>query len=350
LLHSYNAAVAGVLLLTRGGGSFGLGHCYRSRWLAATLREQPWCVDVEIVSCGDTGEFWADSPVPVTRAATWQAAYDHAAASSVDMLIFDWLDSLAYAIGQLTERKRVVLLDDYGHAPLEAHLTINALLAPLEAGEQATKRGRILSGAQWVQLSPYTTKLRGVATATANAMSTELATPLPTLPGPVYSILVSVGDQGPRTTDLVQALLDALATRGCTSRVNLMPAPSGIAAPAGLDVALLPRGDGLPDLLAASDLVVCHDGLTLYEAAFLGIPAVVVPLWDTGAKLQRAGCCMTVAKGLDPLAGGTAAAAQVASLSADAAARGRMSAAGLRLLDGRGLQRTVEAIGALAIQ
>lgn len=339
-------------IYTQGGGSFGMGHLYRARWLAAVLREQSWCGPAEV--CADAPDLpadWFGATAKLVQLRRDGSSLSSSGLGGTDIAVVDWLDSDPQEMTALAERCHLVLLDDYGPAAELAELTVNALLAPLDASETFADSGRILSGVRYVQLNPQVTLLRHVGTALGRAMQTELAAPLEAQP--VRSLLVSFSEADP---DDLDSTLAALAELGYDGRVLVMPARTGLSVPAGLDAELIPRGGHLPDLLASADVVVCNDGFTLYEAAYLGVPAVTLPFWPTGAKLAAAGTCLVAGwpeeRGRHVSqhnSAGVPLALQDAlgRLLSDAALRGRMSAAGMRLIDGHGLQRTVDAIAEL---
>jgi len=129
-----------------------------------------------------------------------------------------------------------------------------------------------------------------------------------------------------------------------------MPAPDEPAIATALDLECIPARADFHEILAATDLAILAGGLTLYETAFLGVPAVALPhrsgipghemhQLDTARKLEAAGCCVTPGMAEDVTADELADVLQ--PLIADAAARARLSGAGTQLIDGQGLQRTV---------
>jgi UDP:flavonoid glycosyltransferase YjiC (YdhE family) len=107
--------------------------------------------------------------------------------------------------------------------------------------------------------------------------------------------------------------------------------------------------------LAAADVVVSGGGVTLYEAAAAGVPAValaVVPAQrPTVTAFVRAGLAVDAGR-LEPRGGPSRrltvrVVAQVKALLADRRARTRIARRGPRLIDGRGVERVRSALEAL---
>ncbi|GEM_PF-2225944 len=347
-----------VLLLTRGDAQWGLGHLHRVSWLTEALGAQrpPLHPAVCCLDSAEARRFWTGRAARVDFAAPEMDGAQLGAGLALeltdrDVVVVDWLDSAPGLVCALRgSGAQAVLLDDYGPARRHASLVINALLAPLRMDDERVGRARLVGGARYVQLPPAVTRLRGTAAATARAMETELAAPLE--PGTeVHSVLVSFG--GSPRAQLIELALGALADAGYGGRVIVMPAPDEQPPDGGLDVEWLKAGEQFHSLLAAADLAICGGGLTLYEAAFLGVPAIAIaqpsPVpghedhqLGTIGKLAAAGCCLAL--GMAGEVGREQLSVTLGELLADCQRRGRMSAAGLGLLDGRGLMRTVEEI------
>jgi spore coat polysaccharide biosynthesis predicted glycosyltransferase SpsG len=347
-----------IAIITRGDAWWGLGHLHRVGWLwlelcgsgVPALELRVFCLDSPQARShrwpqGAEVEFIAD---PVAMAVTWVP----------DVIVVDWLDSDQVVISRLKEQgSRLALLDDYGPAGNAADLVINALLSPLAASERQTEQHRRLSGARYVQFPPAVTKLRGVANASANAMAAELTSPLVRRifgqpQEPARAVLVSFGGQS--VEPAVQLSLQALQLAKYTGKVIVMPAPAESNRPAlhqgdgvsRLDIEWLPAGPEFHTLLSAVDIAILAGGLSLYEAAFLGIPALCIALREhqlaTALKLEAAGTCRSAGM-LEQLAPGELA-AKLSTLIRSEDLRGLMSAKGLALFDGLGLRRTAEAI------
>ena len=217
--------------------------------------------------------------------------------------------------------------------------------------DQMINQARVIRSIEWIQLPPEVTKLRGVAQASTKALETELAAPIHQATS-VQGVVVSFG--GLPIRSLVVKALKALSLVGFEGRTIVMPAPSAEVPTYGLDVEFLPPSSRFHSYLAAADLAICAAGLTLYEAAFLGVPTVCLAvlstsgqhrshqLDETGPRMQEAGACRFV--GLGDSLSPQQLARHIGELLHSAELRGRMSANGMRLLDGKGLIRTADAI------
>ena len=98
--------------------------------------------------------------------------------------------------------------------------------------------------------------------------------------------------------------------------------------------------------MAQADLAVCSFGMTSYELAAMGVPAVCVCLTEDHAEsasgLVAAG--MAISVGVDDQDTETRLAAAVEGLLVDKNARGQMSARARELVDGRGAWRIAEVL------
>ena len=348
--------MARVTFYTRGDQQWGLGHLHRVSWIAAALAAQAPPPDV-LVCCSDSSEargFWKGQDVNV---------HFHAGMHSLAVLpppgavaVVDWLDSTAEQVSALAvQGAKVCLLDDYGPAQAQADVVINALLSLLRFEEKREGRARVLSGAPFVQLPPAALKLRRGGSAAEQVMRTELHQPLIPLVSDAGAVLVSFG--GNVNGEAVALALSALAQARYGGRVVVMPWNGPPGDFQGLDVEWRSGGGDFHSVLAACDVAVLAGGLSLYEAAYLGIPAVCVAVAEhqagTGRKLAAAECCRYA--GLLPgvpsegetHASETGLAALLGPLLRDTALRGKFSAAGQSTFDGGGLMRTAAEILAL---
>jgi spore coat polysaccharide biosynthesis predicted glycosyltransferase SpsG len=100
-------------------------------------------------------------------------------------------------------------------------------------------------------------------------------------------------------------------------------------------------------LMAASDLAIISGGTMLAEAAYLGVPAVVVPRTQAERLFARRFSAAGAARVVEPEDGrlpARALARLVRKLADDKDARRRMQRAGRRLIDGRGVERIARLI------
>jgi hypothetical protein len=161
-----------------------------------------------------------------------------------------------------------------------------------------------------------------------------------------FRVLIALGG-GTHVCGLAARLADAIAARvpnvqvhaarGFTTDGHTMPLARG---------RWIGAADGLADELSAASVVVTAGGVTLFEACALGVPAValaVTPAQRPTVRIAtRAGAAIDV--GAPPVDAAAIArvATAAASLLTDADACERMSAAGRRLVDGRGVFRAAE--------
>jgi len=344
-----------VALLTRGDERWGTGHLRRSGWLHAALSVQDAVSQVTICSADSplARRFFSGSNGDVRFfPPAWIAENDGRLtdlASEAELVVIDWLDATSELVSALHDAGcKVALLDDYGPAVPHADIVINSLLAEIEHSSRPAGRAVVYSGVDYVQLPPAVTKLRGVASATAKAMATELRAPVP-LSETVRAVMISFG--GLARAQLVDQALSSLEQAACSAQVIVMPAPAPPPKAIGANVELVPAGEDFHSLLAASDLVICGGGLTLYEAVFLGVPSIVIAVpsevpeyehhqLDTARKLEAAGCCR--AAGMAGVVTNDELVAIMHELLDRPQLRLAMGARGMQLLDGRGLLRTVE--------
>lgn len=349
-----------IVFLTRGDSALGMGHLHRVSWLVEALAAGRPELELR-VHCVDTREarqFWQSHSASVHFLASYNDAAE--GLKRGDCAVVDWLDSpvilvkqVAQAVGRGTAGGgRMLLLDEYGPGLYQADVVVNALLSPLPRQESVERGVRVVSGVDYVQLPLQAVRLRGIGTATANAVQTLLDQPVPKT-GPVRAVVVSFG--GSPRQELIELALRALSLARYTGAVLLIPAPAGLQEQLGADQALqaagmhiecLPASEQFHDLLAAADLAILGGGLSLYEAACHGVPAVCLPVvehqLDTVRKLERAGCCRL--GGMPQTVNSEELAVRLRGLIGSSQLRGRMSFRGQRLVDGRGLQRTVDII------
>jgi spore coat polysaccharide biosynthesis predicted glycosyltransferase SpsG len=350
--------MARVTIYTRGDRQWGLGHLHRVSWLAAALAAQALAPEV-LVCCSESPEaraFWSGQPVNV---------HFHSRLHELAVLpppgivaVVDWLDSLPEQVSALgVQGARVCLLDDYGPAQSVADVVVNTLLAPLRYEEKRIGRARVISGAPYLQLPSAALKLRRGGTAAAHALQAGLREPVAPLGGQASAVLISFG--GTVNGTAVALALNALALTGYAGRAVVMPWDGPPGDPCGLDVEWRAGSTEFHSVLAACDLAVLAGGLSLYESAYLGVPAVCVAVAahqaHTGRKLAAADCCRYagVLPGIpaegETLANAEGLAAILKPLLEDHTWRGRLSAAGQATFDGGGLMRTLELILGLLV-
>jgi UDP-2,4-diacetamido-2,4,6-trideoxy-beta-L-altropyranose hydrolase len=108
--------------------------------------------------------------------------------------------------------------------------------------------------------------------------------------------------------------------------------------------------DAMAELMAAADLAIGAAGSSSWERCCLGLPAILAVAADNqnvvARRLVASGASLILGLAESVTPAGIAAA--IAKLSADSAARRRMSAAGAALCDGLGVGRVAAAVAALS--
>lgn len=168
----------------------------------------------------------------------------------------------------------------------------------------------------------------------------------------VLRIVVSLGGgtHGRRLAAIAQALGTALPDAQLVVPAGLHVDAERRGRVAGLEMIAAP--DGLGPVLAGADLAVLGGGVTLYEAAALGVPVIAVPVVAAQRPTVRAfvrhGLAVTVPSTHDPVELGQLVARRARRLSVDPLRRQQMRARGPALIDGRGAARVARAFVRLA--
>lgn len=103
----------------------------------------------------------------------------------------------------------------------------------------------------------------------------------------------------------------------------------------------LVRNPDLPKLLASSDVVFTSGGVTMYEAAFLGVPQIVLP---RAAEYEGKAAKEFGKRGAALVALDEAGVAKAVEKLVGLPARKKMSAAARKIVDGRGAQRIAKLV------
>jgi spore coat polysaccharide biosynthesis predicted glycosyltransferase SpsG len=260
-----------------------------------------------------------------------------------DLLLIDWLDSSPGSMTKLRSRfPRIALLDDYGSASAEADLVVRCLLSSIASSHLREGRAEVCSGIMYLQLAPSILKLRYGAQASLHALEASLVDATERQPGPLHSIMLSFGGT-PRPVQ-TGFILGILAEMEFTGRIIVKPADLDMPLPSGLDVECHADAQGFHSLLSACDACVVGGGLTLYEAVFLGVAPMVLPIvehqLDTARKLNAAGCCLIGGKTGE--LNHNLATGRLMELLGGPSQRGRLVHNGMRLIDGKGIYRTLD--------
>jgi spore coat polysaccharide biosynthesis predicted glycosyltransferase SpsG len=249
-----------------------------------------------------------------------------------EVLINDVLDtSVEYMEAVRPLAGRIANLDDQGAGLARADLVINALPCRFIAPGGAVK-ARYFEGPEYLILAPEFQRRRPVA-------------------GGCASILVTLG--GSDTYGFTIPVVQALRQLGELQRIAVVLGPAFqhhhqlAEAVAGDGRFHLLRGvPSLARVMEGQDLAITGGGMTLFEAAALGVPTLALASEDfEQANIgwgQARGFTRALGEGRKLSPEGIA--AEVRSLLGDPAWRREMSLAGPRTVDGQGARRVAELI------
>jgi UDP-2,4-diacetamido-2,4,6-trideoxy-beta-L-altropyranose hydrolase len=156
----------------------------------------------------------------------------------------------------------------------------------------------------------------------------------------VDRVLITVGG-GATGLGIVEMAAAAVRTAFPDARL-LLASGSSIS---GTDVDLLPHMSPLYDVVADVDLAVSAAGLTAYELACAGLPAVLLPIAENQRRVAHACEIAGTALAIDPDTRDAAASLHSALVELrDPVRRSALAARGPQLLDGRGAERLARAL------
>jgi spore coat polysaccharide biosynthesis predicted glycosyltransferase SpsG/RimJ/RimL family protein N-acetyltransferase len=322
-----------VLIHCHGGPAIGMGHVARAAALAEVALDRGHQVAF-------AGTF--EGPLVTERLATLGVevvdepdltTYD---VVHVDTYLPDGDDLAARAAG-------VALLSnledgEYGRRPAD-------LVVDPNLGAESTSRDSgsvLLRGSRWALLRRSVTDHAGQA-----ALADE-----------ARRVLVVMGGTDP--LGATGAVLDALAATGRNLAVTAIAQPEARdelqrrVAGYALDVRLVPPRADLTALMLEQDLVVSAAGTTVWDLCCLGVPAALVCVADNQEAGYQRVLERGAAVGLGSAAHGLDRDAAVATLQRvlgdHRGLREQLSAAGTRLVDGRGAWRVVRSWEQLAVR
>jgi UDP-2,4-diacetamido-2,4,6-trideoxy-beta-L-altropyranose hydrolase len=344
----------GSILLLRGdgGSSIGLGHAMRiialgetwienggrASWLVA---EAPPSVIERAIDAGISIEWIRAVPGSAEDAGMLldRRAAEAGSAVVVDGGAFD----VAYLDALVPVSRRVAVIDDMallGRYPVGLVLNQNAhadrAAYPEEAGTT------YLLGLEYVLLRDEFRRAR----------------PAPALPERAGRLLVSFGGTDPK--GMSARAIRAIAGLGAAVEqlaVTVVIGPANAAgdaieqaaAEAPFSVVVARDVERMTDLMGSTDLALVSGGSTVWELARMGVPALVVETAPQETHLARGLGIVGLYDRLGPaeaLDDSTLAAAVTARIE-DRPWRAEMSERGRRLVDGRGADRVVAALGKL---
>ncbi|HEX3675753.1 MAG TPA: NTP transferase domain-containing protein [Rhizomicrobium sp.] len=328
------------LIRCDGGGRFGYGHVKRMVALARALRDHEGIGSVFAVNGT------ADALEPITRAGFEAVVLDATkdaeelsaliASREPDMLVCDLREGIGRNELQALDVPLKISIDDGSDRRLAADL---AYYPPVPQAEALDWRGSDCAariGWEW--------SLLGM---TKPAASTRAASPRPTL-------LVSMGGSDPMDLTLRTARALTKLNPVFRARFVIGPGMENRGRIARAIASLAPHFEtveGAADLAAeyaASDLALAAFGVTAYELAAYGIPALYLCLTEdhalSASAFEQAG--MGLSLGVAERAEDEDVTRAIWALLADSARRREMRAAGLMTIDGEGASRIASDIAA----
>jgi spore coat polysaccharide biosynthesis predicted glycosyltransferase SpsG len=356
------------LIITRADAAFGQGHLARSLTLAAALRDEG--AHVETLLLGDEGalQHARTRREPVVFFPSWELRYAMRRALLAQLLcelyprqkprlaVFDMYDfaDTYWARRFFSEQLPDTIfigLDIYKrveqpqrpersvYRPVAFSVIINSLLAPFGSQERKAAGVRILIGTDYLILTPELRDAPKWAPPAGKhapipvllSGSVRQANDLTQLKPAVRIILRALKEMPESQFTVLSAYPDALAPL-CEDNAETKPL---------LTPAKFYR------LLASSPCSVLSAGVSLYEAAHLGVPTAIAPVASheraTAQKFADAGYGMTI-----NLRGNAAASLkEILSRLMRPDVAHAQSSAGKKLVDGRGLERVLAVLRGL---
>ena len=332
------------ILRCDGDGRLGMGHVTRCLAIAAELRDaHAWGVAFAVAAGGEAVDAIRRAGFPVERPGSGDEAawLDTVVATRrPDALVLDVRTGLERgAVARWRAAGAVIaVVDDTSERRLAADLAFFPPVPQVHRLDWSVFTGRLLAGWEWVPLR------RSFAAAPARE---ETVPP---------RVLVAMGGSDP-----------AGLTARAVAALDLLPAPLDIDVLVG---AAFGGARGLADriaatrhrvsvhrdladpapLMCAATLAVASLGVTAYELAACGVPAVLLSLTDDHAESASAFAAagIAVSLGVYSAVADAAIADGVAALLADGARRAAMGARARALVDGRGAARIAAEIAAEA--
>jgi spore coat polysaccharide biosynthesis predicted glycosyltransferase SpsG/ribosomal protein S18 acetylase RimI-like enzyme len=311
-----------LLLRADAGPSIGVGHLSRCVALAEAAVARGWPVVLagEVEGGGWLVDRLSTLDVPVVPA---DSLATRAKELGADVVLVDH-----YGLGELPEVRavsRLVSMEDGHFGRRAADVVVDANL--FTAARPADGSPVVLAGPDFAPMRRDVVAARAARTARAG--------------GPLRVVVVMGGGA---TGEAVSAALTALRDTGVPLAVRaLSTAAVQVPAGPGQRFTVEPPTPRLPELLAEADLVVSAAGVTLLELCCVGVPAALVQLADNQAAGYRAALDQGLAAGLGTVADLPSAPPRLRDLLTDADARARLAGAASAAVDGRGVDRILDA-------
>ena len=155
-------------------------------------------------------------------------------------------------------------------------------------------------------------------------------------------VLVALGG-GPRR-EIARAIAEAIAAADPDAEIRVAGGFAVAPATSARNITWIGPARGLAQELSRATVAVVGGGVSLYEAAAMGVPAVGVPVVASQMPTVRAFSRRGAAVGMPMGASGSETAARVVGLLDDPARRARLRRRSMRLVDGQGAMRAAAAV------
>lgn len=329
-----------ILFIANAGPAVGGGHVMRSLSLARALEQHgAECVFLAPPSVAAILDAFAPEigreEVTSVEAETLP---NTVARLAFDAVVFDHYGLAREEHEAVAQGRPTLVIDDLADRPLAADLVLDAGPARVEADyARFAGNARLLLGPSYAPLRPEFAQLREQAIARRG--------------GPVQRVLVALGltDVGGVTAKV----LDRLRQRNGQLAFDVVlgggaPSLPGLTRVAAHDprVTLHVDAQDMAQLTLDADVAIGAGGSTTWERCTLGLPSVLVVLAENQRPAAQALADRDAALVVDATGEDFPAAFDRASvrLLSDAATRARLIASSLELCDGRGAERTAEAL------
>jgi len=341
-----------VLMRCDGGAAIGLGHVTRCLALADELRDSHRCVVAFAMrDPGSAGAAAVRSAgydvVPIAADASSDYADELAAlvaARHAAALVVDVRDQLSRASLDVlrTSGVRIVSVDDGSDRRLACDLAFYPPAPQVDEMEWSGFYGRRYAGWEWVMLRREF--------AAASFTPPELGES-----SPAIDILVTMGGSDP--VGMTEFAVGALELLAMALAVRVVVGPAFSRAETLIDaiarskhaIRVARAPESLAPLMRASRLAVASFGVSAYELAACGVPAVHLCLTAdagrTASIFEREGAAVNA--GVFGHLTARQLCDAVGRLVGRAGERGRMAARAARLVDGRGAQRVAALVAAV---
>ncbi|GEM_PF-302258 len=235
---------------------------------------------------------------------------------------------------------RIIAVDDVGGRKMHGHAIVNpTVVSEWYKYEKNSEfpRQQLFAGAQYLPLKPEVLKLKGKF-----KLGTKASRILVTMGG---------GDEFHKTLTACNALekflkhhssslgkITVTVVRGAAFDAKLKSSLARLCA-GNRSFKLVDNPSNLPQLLCQSDIAITAGGVTSYEAAFLGVPQIILPRTieyesKAATQFQARGAALTALDGKQL--------ETCLSKALPLAARRKMSVAGRKIVDGKGAQRIAQ--------